>query len=215
MKRLRSLKGNFVITAAIFGVAIGAATYNVGYSVWMHPIERIYWDQQGIPENYYGMHSPIPWWMPVEHWLSLPWAQPYEINEWDCSRMAAYTEWALETRGYEAKIVVSQMYGHAWVLVKLDGQWVAYEATGRYLVRQDGSNGMEWMYYWTISEYPQQKFFRYLYASQLQFVAVEFDDIYDVWNWTIAHYPIREAREWAAAWEWAWWIPVDDLEVPQ
>lgn len=49
----------------------------------------------------------------------------YILNTFDCSEMAAYTEWALENAGFDAYIAVgkppldkSSPYGHAWVLVR-------------------------------------------------------------------------------------------------
>jgi len=49
----------------------------------------------------------------------------YILNTFDCSEMAAYTEWALENAGFDAYIAVgkppfdkSGPYGHAWVLVR-------------------------------------------------------------------------------------------------
>lgn len=103
-------------------------------------------DHCGIPVDYYDQRCIIPWAMPVETWLTvMKWPRPYERDAWDCSQMAAFTEWALENCGYEAETVLTRviiqvprrrmirgrMQGHAYVRVLLDGVWRNYEATSR------------------------------------------------------------------------------------
>lgn len=59
----------------------------------------------------------------------------YDLNVFDCSESAAYLEWCLEKRGFDANIVIGQApfdsnTYHAWVIVSTkDGFDVAIEAT--------------------------------------------------------------------------------------
>jgi len=49
---------------------------------------------------------------------------PYQADTFDCSEMAAFVEWKLENRGFDAKMCISNDFagegvGHAWVAVDL------------------------------------------------------------------------------------------------
>ena len=91
-------------------------------------------DSDGIPVDYYSRQCVIPLGMPVGVWLTaLKWHRPYEENEWDCSTMSSYTEWAMENCGYRTEIVLVSLegFGHAFVQIKIDGVWRIYEATIR------------------------------------------------------------------------------------
>lgn len=82
--------------------------------------------------SYYSQPCLIPKDTPVEVWLTEGvWERKYEINEWDCSNMTAYTEWVLENCGYSATIIIG--YYHSWLEIDLpsaDLFW--YETVYRY-----------------------------------------------------------------------------------
>jgi hypothetical protein len=85
-----------------------------------------------VPGDYYNSACPIPKWMPVKMWLTMMvWRAPYELNGWDCSQMAAYTEWAMENCGYDTQIAVSE--SHAWVIIDIRGEKCGYECTSRHI----------------------------------------------------------------------------------
>lgn len=89
-----------------------------------------------IPENYYDMNCVIPPWMSVEEWLvETRWPIEYEAGGFDCSKMAAYTEWALENCGIDAKFMLIPR--HAFVVVKLSGGYRIYQSTRRKLEDYD------------------------------------------------------------------------------
>jgi len=105
-------------------------------TVWVPSAESLGWENNTatVPDDYYEQGCIIPIGMSVETWLTgLEWPFPLEHHVWDCSDTSAYTEWALENCGYEAEIVLVEIksYGHAFVRVKIDGRWIAYEATTR------------------------------------------------------------------------------------
>lgn len=97
-----------------------------------------------IPDNYYSYAPVIPAGIDPYVWLgSLDrWDKGYTRNSWDCSKMTAYMEWALENAGVEAKIQAG--YGHAWLLVwRTDKEeWWAYECVG-----------LRWIHPWTGGNY--------------------------------------------------------------
>lgn len=88
-----------------------------------------------IPSDYYNNMCIIPEGMGVKEWLTAAeWVKPYELNSWDCSEMSAYTEWVLENCGYESMIRLQQIddyRDHAFVMVRIDGEWKAYESVTR------------------------------------------------------------------------------------
>jgi len=93
----------------------------------------------GIPYPYYKMGCVIPLGMKVDTWLTeLAWPHPLKEHVWDCSQTAAYTEWALENCGYESEIILTIVKtrrgqeGHAYIRVKIDGEWYNYETTARW-----------------------------------------------------------------------------------
>ena len=89
---------------------------------------------QGIPVDYYSQRCVIPFGVDVETWLTIyRWDRPYEENEWDCSVMSSYTEFALENCGYRTEIILISMdgFGHAFIRVMIDGAWRTYETTVR------------------------------------------------------------------------------------
>lgn len=108
-------------------------------------------NKHAIPKNYYEMECLIPAEMSVFEWLTLTqWADQYERNAWDCSKMSAFVEWALENCGYPSKIVLGSgrwgEEGHAWVSMKIDRRDYYYEATSRRFIgsKQDAlANGYE------------------------------------------------------------------------
>jgi len=93
-------------------------------------------NKHGIPKDYYEMECIIPSDMSVFEWLSFTqWADKYERHEWDCSKMSAFVEWALENCDFPSKIVLGSgswtEEGHAWVNMKVNGKEYYYEATSR------------------------------------------------------------------------------------
>ena len=96
--------------------------------------------EEVIPANYYNQgDTAIPNWITTEleftAWFeSTEWVDSYEANGWDCSQMSAFMEWQLENEGFDAVIACDET--HAWVLTDIngDGQYIALECTGRYVV---------------------------------------------------------------------------------
>lgn len=81
-----------------------------------------------IPIDYYDSPPIIPSDMSLERWLSLiTWTKKYEANKFDCSQMSAFLEWALDNAGYSTRFFVG--YGHCWLSIKVDDEWVSYEST--------------------------------------------------------------------------------------
>jgi hypothetical protein len=71
--------------------------------------------ERSVPSTYPGVKQVL---MARDHWGN------YEMDEFDCSEMAAYIEWKLENNGIDAKICradnfLSSGIGHAWVAVDL------------------------------------------------------------------------------------------------
>jgi hypothetical protein len=96
-------------------------------------------NKHAIPKGYYEMECIIPPDISVFEWLTLSqWADKYERNGWDCSKMSAFVEWALENCDIPSKIVLGSGSwadaGHAWVNMKIDGEEFYYEATSRLFI---------------------------------------------------------------------------------
>lgn len=103
---------------------------------------RFYFDDpaEKVPEGYYEVRQ-YPkhknTFYDLCYFLNYEFSLPcgYKVEEFDCSEMAAMAEWALQTAGFDAYIVVGpapwdQSGGHAWVLVKTqDKGIVAVEPT--------------------------------------------------------------------------------------
>jgi len=102
------------------------------FMVYVPQLTRL--DSDGIPVDYYDQRCVIPFGVDVETWLTTyRWHRPYEEHEWDCSIMSSYTEFALENCGYRTEIVLISLdgFGHAFVRVKINGEWKIYETTIR------------------------------------------------------------------------------------
>lgn len=144
-----------------------------------------------IPDDYYDRECPIDYLRlggDAEEWLDgLRWNRPYVPNEWDCSAQSAFVEWALESCGTEADILVGK--SHAWVMVKMDGEWRQYEPTfGAFL-----SEGMESLIdaYWRFDDLPRlRRFFKNRWERYPN-------------RWVSTH-PDETFDEWFAS-EWHWW----------
>lgn len=105
-------------------------------TVWVPSTAYLGWQEYTatIPPDYYQRGCVIPAGMDVEYWLTeLDWPYPYTMHAWDCSDTSAYTEWALENCGYNADIVVVELptFGHAFVMIEIDGEKKPYETTSR------------------------------------------------------------------------------------
>lgn len=105
-------------------------------TVWVPSARYLGWEDYtaSVPDDYYNQGCVIPHGMDVDTWLTgLEWPYPLEDHVWDCSKTSAYTEWAMENCGYEAEIVLIDLgpFGHAFVMIEIDGKWKAYEATAR------------------------------------------------------------------------------------
>jgi CxxC-x17-CxxC domain-containing protein len=54
----------------------------------------------------------------------------YQLNTFDCSVASARLEWVLEGYGFHARLYMSSLFSHTWVMAELDdGSWVAIEST--------------------------------------------------------------------------------------
>ena len=138
-------KLGYMLVVALVIVGCFSPTIQVALkNRWIVTIPNIFHSvpKGDVPSDYYDQKCIIPWGMSVETWLTeTTWRMPYEQGEWDCSRMSAFTEWALENCGYSAEIVLvwslRAKEGHAFVRVKLDDGWREYEATGRHWPPED------------------------------------------------------------------------------
>ncbi len=84
-----------------------------------------------VPEPYY-QHQPLPEGVSAEEFLTnSKWIIDYEKHGFDCSQMSAYMEWRLENAGYDTVIMLDPTKQHAWIMVKIDDEWRAYETTSR------------------------------------------------------------------------------------
>jgi hypothetical protein len=69
------------------------------------------------------------------------WTKPYQEDVFDCSEMSAELEWILENEGWHTIIVISVLYGHAWLLVETsEGQYTPVEPTSISVVWWDNPN---------------------------------------------------------------------------
>lgn len=133
-----------------------------------------------LPVDYYTSPCPIPWGVDVIEWLTIyKWGNAYEAGFWDCSKMTAFTEWALENCGYEAQIKVS--VDHAWIKVRFEDRWLLYEATSRRFVG------------WQPKEFYQEV---KTYESIHELIAEQ--------RWLYFDNPL-EFLIWFKS-EWAWWL---------
>jgi hypothetical protein len=89
-----------------------------------------------IPPRYYDDDPIIPAGVSLEAWLwQKEWPIEYKENDFDCSKMTTFLEWALENSGYTARIVTGTIYDegarydHAWVEVKENAKWRIIETT--------------------------------------------------------------------------------------
>lgn len=162
-------------------VAVLSLVFNHHYHQWTDPIHvpRLQRRVSGIPADYYDQPSIIPRGMPIKYWLfSLTWEDEYEMWGWDCSKMSAFTEWALENAGHSARIVISPLLQHAWVEVYLGGKWVMYDATIRLLHPPGFRQRVDML--------PDTHYF---------------EDLYELQEW------YGPDEQWAFEQEWAWWNP--------
>ena len=87
-----------------------------------------------LPDGYYYQLCQKPKDLTLVEWFEqLEPPQPWMIDDWDCSQVSAWTEWLAENCGYHTLIAfrysTDQRDGHAWLLVDIDDEWRAYEAT--------------------------------------------------------------------------------------
>jgi len=112
----------------------------------------------------------------------------YEKEVFDCSEIAAYTEWALEDAGFDAYIAVGYyteeggvMVGHAWVIVKVGNQRFYVDPT----VMRKGDDR-------TILIPPDKYNIKPSEIYSNIYEAVEHDQSIDQWDWwNVVGFPPR------------------------
>lgn len=102
-------------------------------------LEALLREYERVPHGYYSIdafshHSNT--YEELCNFLTWEFALPrgYKVGVFDCSESAAYLEWALETAGFDADIIVGDTpwdtsSRHAWVIAHPKGYRVAIEAT--------------------------------------------------------------------------------------
>lgn len=110
----------------------------------------------------------------------------YQIDEFDCSEMAAFIEWKLERYGFESDICISSDfsgtgYGHAWVAVDLPA--------GRYYVEP------------TVRNYGKEYSFMIIQPSE--------DRYYKYDNYDRVYFDIYELAKYERLKEFDWWNALD------
>lgn len=79
----------------------------------------------GIADEYYFCGKPVS---DIYTFLDVYCLEkPYVRGEFDCSNMAAYFERVVEKSGNQAQIRRNE--NHAWIMVKINEDWIAYECT--------------------------------------------------------------------------------------
>jgi hypothetical protein len=146
-------------------------------------------------DTYYDCDCMLPTNMSMQEYLAnSDWIDEYESGSWDCSQMSAYMEWSLENCGYNVVIrqamCEGESHGHAWILVEFEQGWLAYECTARCWVYPSEEVARSYDPYGAVACNPS------MYTAGIQY-----DDIYDVWN----YYKQSSGGEEAFLNEYGWW----------
>lgn len=138
------------------------------------------WPELPTHEVYYDGHCTIPYLAlggDVETWLErLRWAEPYEVNKWDCSDRSSYLEWALENCGYRTEILAIPTHG--WIRVWTGSGWRDYDVVYRDWVPE----------FWLVEARTQERY-------------SQWSDIYEVYDAYGYHVLLLSVF----TKEWAWW----------
>jgi len=126
------------------------------------------------------------------------WANLYKTSEFDCSEMSGYLEAYLELKGFDTYIVCAEVTGrdwasalgvelerlmglrigskayHAWIVVNIDGEYLAVESTIPHETRYYGAYKYQYLYT-SVSEaekaYPGE--FDYWFSPQIKSLNID------------------------------------------
>lgn len=164
-------------------------------------LEALVSQYENVPHSYYSADAFEPHsntWEELEKFLTYEFRLPrkYEEDVFDCSEASAYVEWALESAGFDAEIVVGPTPWeptsgyHAWVIVHTEEYKVAIEATvltGKY-------------------------YLGYLVRNRIPGVVYKGDKIFSGWENYYDGYDETykniyfTIRSYHATGEWDWWV---------
>jgi hypothetical protein len=164
-------------------------------------LEALVSEYEKVPHSYYStdafeLHSNT--WEELEHFLTYEFRLParYKEDVFDCSESSAYLEWALESAGFDAEIVVGPTPSdptsgyHAWVIVHCGGYRAVIEATAL-----TGKHYLGYLYW---NRIPGVVYSKDRFIDHWENYYEGYDDTYKNIYFAI--------RDYGATGEWDWWV---------